>query len=290
MIRKAALAVALGFAALVPGAVWADQIIAVPQPWQMNLQPPATPGMEQIVTFHTNLLYVITAITLFVLGLLLYIMFRFNAKANPTPTKTSHNTVLEILWTVVPIIILVGIAIPSFKLLFFTGRVPPDAAMTLKVTGHQWYWSYVYPDQGGFGFDSIIKCRTDEECAGYADASGKMPLRLLDVDNRIVLPVGTIIRVQITGDDVIHSWAVPSFGVKTDAVPGRLQETWIEIEHEGLYYGQCSELCGVDHGFMPITVEAVSKQAFEDWVKKAQVQFKAENPRGPKEVAQVQTR
>jgi cytochrome c oxidase subunit 2 len=247
--------------------------------------------MDQIVSFHTELLYIITAISLFVLALLIYVMFKFNAKSNPNPARTSHNTVLEVLWTVIPIIILVGIAIPSFKLLFFTGRIPPDAAMTLKVTGHQWFWSYDYPDQGGIHFDSLIKCRTSDDCAAQAGEGGAAPLRLLDVDNPVVVPVGTVIRVQLVSEDVIHSWAVPSLGVKTDAVPGRLQETWMKVEHEGRYYGQCSELCGVDHGFMPITVEAVSKEAFDKWIQEAKTKFARNNSEpAAHEVAQAQSR
>jgi cytochrome c oxidase subunit 2 len=254
----------------------------------MNLQPPGSETMEKIVSFHNELIYIITAIALFIMALLVYVMVRFNAKRNPTPTKTSHNTVLEILWTVIPILILVYIAIPSFKLLFFEGRLP-DAQMTLKVTGHQWFWSYNYPDQGNFGFDSLIKCRTTEECAGDKDDKGNIPIRLLDVDNPVVVPVDTVVRVQLVSEDVIHSWAVPAFGIKTDAVPGRLQETWFKIEHEGTYYGQCSELCGQDHGFMPIRIEAVSKEAFAAWAKAAPEKFKAQNevPAPAKELAEV---
>lgn len=292
MIRKTAFAVLAGLTAFLPAVAGAESNVTAPIPWGMDLQRPGSPIMEQIVSFHTALIWVIAAISLFVLTLLAIIVFRFNSKSNPTPTKTSHNTVIEVLWTVVPIIILVFIAIPSFKLLFFAGRLPADAAMTLKITGHQWFWSYDYPDQGGLHFDSMVKCRTTEDCAGQADANGQVPLRLLDVDNPVVVPVGTTIRIQLVSDDVIHSWAVPSLGIKTDAVPGRLQETWTKIEHEGSYYGQCSELCGVDHGFMPINIVAVSKEAFADWVKTAQVKFKAQNDSLPqaKELAQAQTR
>ena len=186
MIRKTAIAALASLAGLIPGLAFA-QSVTQPQPWQMNLQLPGSATMERIVGFHNELIYIITAIALFVLALLIYIMLRFNAKSNPTPTKTSHNTVLEILWTVIPIIILVYIAIPSFKLLFFEGRLP-DAQMTLKVTGHQWFWTYNYPDQGNFGFDSLIKCRTTEECAGDKDDKGNIPVRLLDVDNPVVVP------------------------------------------------------------------------------------------------------
>jgi len=290
MIRKTAFAALAGLAALLPGVAGAETV-AAPKEWEMNLQPAESPIMQHIVSFHTELLYIITVIALFVMVLLAYVMIRYNAKRNPTPTKTAHNTVLEVLWTVIPIIILVFIAIPSFKLLYFSGRVPPDAAMTLKVTGHQWFWSYTYPDQGGFTFNSLVKCRTEEDCAGDADKAGHTPIRLLDVDNPVIVPVGTIVRVQITSDDVIHSWAIPSLGVKTDAVPGRLAETWIEIPKEGRYYGQCSELCGVDHGFMPITIEAVSKDAFDQWVKKAKTEFAHDDSLPPShEVAQAPSR
>ena len=256
----------------------------------MNLQAPATEVMQRIGSFHTELLYIITAITLFVLALLIYIMIRFNAKANPTPSKTSHNTVLEVLWTVIPIIILVAIAIPSFKLLFYSGRVPPQTEMTLKVIGHQWVWSYVYPDNGGFEFFSSVTCREEADCKEAARPDGSIPIRLLDVDNRVVVPVNTKILVQITSGDVIHSWAVPSLGIKTDAVPGRLQETWMEIGQEGVYYGQCSELCGTLHDSMPIVVEAVSKQAFEEWVEKAKTEFGAVTQPGKSQLADAQSR
>ena len=290
MIQKTALAVLAGLFALMPAGLRAAEAVGVPHDWQLNLQPAGTSVMEQIESFHELLLYVIAAITVFVTVLLIVAMLRYNAKANPNPSKTSHNTVLEVLWTVVPVIILVAIAIPSFKLLFYSGRIPPDAEMTLKVTGHQWVWSYAYPDQGGFEFFSQLTCRTAEECASNPRPDGSIPVRLLDVDNRVVLPVNTKIRIQITAGDVIHSWAVPALGIKTDAVPGRLQETWTEIEKEGVYYGQCSELCGVDHGFMPIAVEAVSKQAFKEWVEKAKTEFGAVTQPGKSQVAQAQSR
>jgi cytochrome c oxidase subunit 2 len=257
----AAFAAWVGFV-LAAGTASADQ----PRPWEMTFQEAASPSMEQITSFHNELLVIITLITLFVLALLIYAMVRFGKSRNPNPTRTAHNTVLEVTWTVIPVLILVFIAIPSFKLLYFTNVVPP-ADMTLKVTGHQWYWSYVYPDQGGFGFDALVKCRTEEDCAASAGPDGSKPVRLLDTDNAVVLPVNTTVRVQITADDVIHSWAVPSLGVKTDSVPGRLNETWLKIEREGMYYGQCSELCGMDHGFMPIAIKAVSKEAFDAWAK-----------------------
>jgi cytochrome c oxidase subunit II len=189
-----------------------------------------------------------------------WILVRFRKGRNPTPTRTTHNTLLEVVWTGLPILILIGIAVPSLRLLYYEATIP-EAAMTLKVTGHQWYWSYEYPDQGGINFDAIM---VDE-----ADLQDGQP-RLLTTDNAIVLPVGEIVRVQVTSTDVIHSWAMPVAGVKTDAIPGRLNELWIELDEPGMYYGQCSELCGVLHGFMPIMIQAVTPAEFETWVGQQQ--------------------
>jgi cytochrome c oxidase subunit 2 len=234
--------------------------------------------MEGIADFHNLLLVIIISIATFVTLLLLYVITRFKASNNPVPSKTTHNTLLEVLWTVVPVLILMVIAIPSFKLLYFEDRAA-DAEMTVKVTGEQWYWTYEYPDNGGFTFDSMI---LDE------GELGEHP-RLLGVDNPVVLPVDTTVRVllaaPVTG--VIHSWAVPSLGVKTDTVPGRLNETWLRINEEGWYYGQCSELCGPGHGFMPIAIKAISKEAFGAWVTGAQKEF-ARNDQGDKFVRVVQ--
>jgi cytochrome c oxidase subunit 2 len=232
-------------------------------PWQMNLQNAATSNMERIVTFHNILLGVITCITLFVLALLVIIIVRFNAKANPTPTRTTHNTLLEVAWTVIPVVILVAIAIPSFRLLFFQLNVP-KADVTIKATGNQWNWTYTYPDNGNIEFTSIML--TERELK-----QGQP--RLLAVDNPIVVPVNKVVRVQVIGSDVIHAFAVPSFGVKIDAIPGRLNETWFMAEREGVYYGQCSELCGKDHAFMPIEVRVVSEQAFNTWLDEAKKKF-----------------
>jgi cytochrome c oxidase subunit 2 len=229
----------------------------------MNFQPPATPGKDRIDAFHDLLLIVITAITLFVLALLAYTCYRFAEKRNPVPSRRSHHTILEVLWTAVPVLILVIIAIPSFRLLYYS-NVVPQTEMTLKVMGHQWYWSYEYPDQGNFGFDANI----------IQDADLKPgDIRLLSTDNFVVLPTETNIRIQITSADVLHSWAMPSMGVKTDAVPGRLNETWINIEKPGDYYGQCSELCGNLHGFMPIAIRALPKAEFQAWVEEAKQKF-----------------
>lgn len=228
----------------------------IPQPWQLNFQPAASPVKEQIDRFHDILLVIITAITFFVLALLTYTCVRFRQKANPVPSKTTHNTLIEIIWTAIPVLILVVIAIPSIRLLYFMDHVEkPD--MTLKVIGYQWYWGYVYPDHGDIAFDSYM----------IKDADLKPgQIRLLDVDNEVVLPVETNIRVLVTAADVIHSWAVPSLGVKKDAVPGRLNETWLRINKPGVYYGQCSELCGTLHGFMPIKIRGVTKEEFAAWV------------------------
>ncbi len=240
---------------------------AAPTPWQMGFQPAATPIMRELTELHDLLLVIITLITLLVLGLLIYVMWRFSAKRNPTPTRTSHNTVIEILWTVVPVLILVVIAVPSFALLYHE-EVIPEADMTIKATGHQWYWEYQYPDHGGLSFDSNIVEAADLE-------PGQK--RLLEVDNRIVVPVNKTVRVIVTAapDGVLHAWAVPAFGVKIDAVPGRLNETWFRAEREGSYYGQCSELCGVRHGFMPIRVDVVSERAFQAWLVKARQEHAA---------------
>ena len=253
---------ALAAALLTPeGAAFAG--VGQPSPWEIGLQQSATPVMDDIVWFHTLLLWVIGAITAFVLALLIVIMVKFNARANPTPSRTTHNTFLEVAWTVVPVIILVTIALPSFRILFFQLNTPP-ADLTIKATGKQWYWSYAYPDNGNFEFDSLIL--TDKELK--ADQP-----RLLSVDNEIVVPVNKVVRVQVTGAEVIHAFAVPSFGVKIDGIPGRLNETWFKVNKEGMYYGQCSELCGKDHAFMPIAVRAVSEQAFSAWVEEAKKKF-----------------
>jgi len=227
------------------------------------MQPPATPVKDRLSAFHDELLVIITVITIFVLGLLLYVIVRFHHQRNPVPTRTSHHTVIEMLWTVVPVLILVLIAIPSFKLMYYMDRVP-DPEMTIKVTGHQWYWSYEYPDQGGLVFDSNLIPEADLK-------PGQK--RLLDVDNPLVVPVDTTIRVLITGTDVIHSWFVPSFGVQEYAIIGRLNESWMKIEHDGVYYGQCNQICGINHAFMPIKVQAVSKDDFRHWLVDAKKKF-----------------
>lgn len=231
-------------------------LAAQPEPWQMNFQPAVTPVMEEIVSFHNALLWLITAIAGFVMILLLYVFVRFNARANPEPNKFSHNTLLEVVWTAVPVVILVLIAMPSLRLLYLQDVIPP-ADFTIKATGHQWYWSYQYPDHGGFEY--FANMVADE------DLQEGQP-RLLATDASVVVPVGATVRVVVTASDVLHSWAMPSFGIKMDAVPGRLNETWFQVFEEGTYYGQCSELCGSRHAFMPIQVEVVSQDEFDIWI------------------------
>jgi cytochrome c oxidase subunit II len=235
-----------------------------PHPWQLGFQAPVTPVMDDIVWFHGLLLWIIAAITLFVLGLLLIVIVRFNARANPVPSRTTHNTTIEVLWTVVPVLILVTIAVPSFRLLFYQLKVPP-ADLTVKVTGKQWFWSYAYPDQK-FEFDSLM--------VQDKDRKPDQP-RLLAVDNEMVVPVNKVVRVEVTGADVIHSFSVPAFGVKIDAIPGRLNETWFKAEREGTYYGQCSQLCGRDHAFMPIAVHVVSEKDYTAWLADAKKKYAA---------------
>lgn len=267
-----AAAVLMALSALLSPVAWADAA-----PWQTKFQAAATPLMAMITELHNFLLIIITAIVIFVLALLIYVMVRFNAKANPVPSRTSHNTPIEIIWTVIPIVILVLIAIPSFKLLYFSDVVP-QADLTVKVIGHQWYWSYEYPDNGGFAYDSMMVPDEDIQPG---------QVRLLEVDNRIVIPVDTTVRFELTSTDVIHSFAMPQFGIKGDANPGKLHEVWAKVTNEGIYRGQCSELCGVNHGFMPIVVEVVSKDAFAKWVKEAKTKFAAADGAAPMRVAQA---
>ena len=248
-----------------------------PVPWGLGFQPGASPIKHDISWFHDALLLpVITVITLFVLALLLYVMSRFSAARNPNPSRTSHNTTIEVLWTVVPIVILVVIAIPSFRLLYKQDRaVNPD--MTIKVTGRQWYWQFEYPDHGTFVIDSRIVRDKDGNPAGNP--------RLLEADNRLVVPVGATVRTLVAGADVMHSFFVPSLGVQIYSVPGRLNETWFQVEKEGIYYGQCNQICGTDHAYMPIAVEAVSKAKFQQWLEEAKKKFAAAEPAQPVRVA-----
>jgi cytochrome c oxidase subunit 2 len=252
-------------ALLSDGAALAQEPVVggAPTAWQLNFQPAASPVAEMIVSLHDLLLFITVAITAFVLALVAYACIRFRASRNPVPSRRTHNSVLEIAWTAIPVLILVVIAIPSFKLLYFMDRAV-DPEMTLKAIGRQWYWSYEYPDNGNFTFDAYMIAEQD---------LGEGQLRLYDVDNPVVLPVDTDIRLLTTASDVIHAWAMPALGVKMDAVPGRINETWLRINEPGIYYGQCSELCGDYHAFMPIRIEAVSKEDFEAWTQQAQEQF-----------------
>src|SRR5882724_8151006 len=251
------LAVA-GMALAAGGTAFAE--LGQPAPWEYTLQESASAVMDYITWFHNWLFGTITVITLFVLALLIIIVVKFNAKANPVPSRTTHNTLIEVAWTLIPVLILVGIAVPSFRLLFLELDIP-KADLTVKATGKQWYWSYAYPDNGKFEFDSLL-------------AQDKPP-RLLGVDNEMVVPVNKVVRIQTTGADVIHSFAVPAFGIKIDSIPGRLNETWFKATKTGMFYGQCSELCGKDHAFMPIVVRVVSDQEFATWVEAAKKKFAA---------------
>ena len=256
-------AIAVAGAAMVASATAAFAALGHAVPWQMDLQDAATPVMEDIASFHYFLLWVIAAISLFVLVLLGIVVMRFNARANPTPSRTTHNTPIEIVWTIVPVIILAVIAVPSFRLLFLELDVPkPD--LTIKATGKQWFWSYAYPDNGNFEFDSLM--------VPEKDLKPGQP-RLLTADNEMVVPVNKVVHVLVTGADVIHSFTVPSFGIRIDAIPGRLNETWFKATIEGTYYGQCSELCGKDHSFMPIAVRVVKDSEFTSWVDDAKKKF-----------------
>lgn len=228
-----------------------------PREWQLGLQEPVTPFAQAGQDFNDLLMVIIIAISVFVLALLAIVIFRFNAKKNPVPSKTTHNTLIEVVWTVVPVLILVVIAVPSFRLLYLGDRVE-DPEMTLLVRGYQWYWGYEYPDQQIDEYASYMI--PDEEIDPEAGQ-----LRLLSVDNPVVLPVDTDIQILVTGEDVLHSFAVPSFMIKTDAISQRWNETWARIEREGVYYGQCSEICGTGHGYMPIEIRAVSREAFDQW-------------------------
>jgi cytochrome c oxidase subunit II len=262
MGRRLLGTVVAGVTLVSSGAAFAE--LGQPAPWEYKLQQPGSPVMEQIEWFHDWLLVIITVITLFVLALLITVMVKFNSRANPVPSRTTHNTLIEVAWTLIPVLILVGIAVPSFRLLFLELDIP-KADITVKATGKQWYWSYAYPDSGKFEFDSLLAC--DETRAKCEEP------RLLSVDNELVVPVNKVVRVQVTGADVIHSFAVPAFGIKIDAIPGRLNETWFKATQTGKYRGQCSELCGKDHAFMPIVVNVVTDQDFATWLDGAKKKY-----------------
>jgi len=279
LVLKRLTVLAIAMVAVLTGAEAALAGLGQPSPWEVGLQQSASPVMDNIIWFHDFLLYIITVIAGFVLVLLVVVMVRFNARANPLPSRTTHNTFIEIAWTLIPIVILMFIAVPSFKLLFLQLNVPA-ADLTVKATGKQWYWSYSYPDNGQFEFDSLM-LKEGERKEGQP--------RLLAVDNEMVVPVNQTVRVITTGSDVIHSFAVPSFGIKIDAVPGRINETWFTATREGVYYGQCSELCGKDHAFMPIAVHVVSEQAFSAWVEEAKKKYARDEALPPTTVAAAQS-
>jgi cytochrome c oxidase subunit 2 len=237
----------------------AQPVIGVPHDWQMNFPASFTPVMEKVAALHDLLLVIISLISAFVLALLLYVMWRFHASRHPVPSTVTHNTVIEILWTILPILILVVIAVPSFRLLY-SGDKAQDAAMTVKVTGHQWYWSYEYPDQGNLSIDSRILSEADR-----AKLKPNEP-RMLAVDQEMVIPSNTVVRIIGTAADSMHGWTVWGFGIKKTVIPGRLNEGWIEVPKEGIYFGQCSQICGQDHSYMPIAVRVVSKAEFDKWV------------------------
>ena len=247
---------------LIASEVFANQ----PKEWQLGFQNPASDSMRDIVSFHNNLLLpIIIAISVFVLFLMLYACVRFRASANPNPSKRTHNVTVEILWTLIPCLILIVMAVPSFKILYKQDTIP-KADLTIKAVGYQWYWGYEYPDENII-FDSYM---IEEK-----DLRADQP-RLLAVDNEVVVPVNKVVKVLITANDVLHAWALPAFGVKRDAVPGRINETWFKAEKEGTYYGQCSELCGIKHAFMPITVKVVSEEDYQKWLSEARVKFAKE--------------
>jgi cytochrome c oxidase subunit II len=260
LARLSVMAALLGLGATAAIAAGTGQ----PEPWQIAMQNPVTDLARGAHRFHTWLVWIITAISLFVLALLVAIIVKFNEQANPSPSRTTHNTMLEVAWTIVPVLILVAIAIPSFRLLR-AQLIIPKADVVLKAVGHAWYWEYEYPaDQGGFKFDSNM--------LETKDLKPGQP-KLLAVDNEVVVPVGKVVRVQTTAADVLHSWAVPSFGFKLDAIPGRLNEMWFQAQREGIYYGQCSELCGNGHPYMPIAVRVVSEDAYRAWLDEAKKKY-----------------
>ncbi|MCG8504526.1 MAG: cytochrome c oxidase subunit II [Sphingomonadales bacterium] len=270
-----------------PALAQSDRVVSKAEDKQLGFIEAASPVMEEIAEFHDLLLIIITIITIFVFLLLFWVMVRYNARRNPNPSKTSHNTLIEVIWTGVPIIILVVIFFPSMKLLYLQDEIP-EADIVIQATGHQWYWSYQYPDHGGIEFDSIMlpveywdEDRGPEveaqRQAAVADISAMLGgreiaeiERLLDTDTRVVVPINKVVKVLVTASDVIHSWTIPAFGFKIDAVPGRFNETWFKATELGTFYGQCSELCGIRHAFMPIVVEVVTEEEFAAWVARAQ--------------------
>jgi cytochrome c oxidase subunit 2 len=242
--------------------------VGLSENWQLNFQDPATDLMSDIISFHSYILMpIITGISILVLLLLLIVAFRFNSSRNPTASTTTHNTLVEVLWTVIPVILLITIAIPSFRLLYVSETIP-KADLTIKAIGNQWYWSYEYPDYGDIVFDANML--NDDELSDPK-------LRLLETDTQIVVPINKVVKLQITSNDVLHAWTIPAFGVKMDAVPGRLNETWFKANQEGVFYGQCSELCGPKHSFMPINVKVVSEKEFQEWIGFAKEEYASDH-------------
>tara|TARA_B100001989_G_scaffold216972_1_gene167990 strand:+ start:57 stop:905 length:849 start_codon:yes stop_codon:yes gene_type:complete len=255
------------FSIIYPAFIQANEEgLGVPTNWGIDLQNPISEVAKDVYDMHFFVLIIITLITLFVLALLLWVCYRYSEKNNKNPSKTVHNTLIEILWTAIPVLILVVIAVPSFKLLYKQDVIPePD--LTIKAIGYQWYWGYEYPDHGNFSYEAFMLQGEDEV------EDGRPFKRMLTTDTTVVVPVNKIVRVQVTAADVLHSWAVPAFSVKTDAVPGRLNETWFKAEKTGIYYGMCSELCGVNHQSMPIEIHVVTEDEFNKWVAESQKKY-----------------
>ncbi|MBL4788754.1 MAG: cytochrome c oxidase subunit II [Kordiimonadaceae bacterium] len=269
--------VGAGFAAL------ADNPVGQPKDGGLWLQEPASKNAQRVYDFNVELMIIITVITLFVFALMFYTMWRFRAKKNPVPSKVTHHVGLEIAWTVLPIFILLAIGVKSLPLLYYQDVVP-ETEFAIEVTGNRWNWTYRYPDHAGIEFTSVLvtdeehadaalKADAEAELTAFLGFPGKLNARLLDTDNRLVVPVDTKIKVLLSASDVLHAWALPAFGVKLDAVPGRINETWFEAAQTGTFYGQCSELCGKDHAYMPIAIEVVSKEEFAKWVEHAKVNY-----------------
>jgi cytochrome c oxidase subunit 2 len=252
-------------------------IAGQPVPWQMGFQPAATGTMEEIRWFEQYTLWFIVPITLLVTALLAWVMIKYRSSANPVPSRTSHNTAIEVIWTVAPVIVLLLLAVPSFQLLTAQYNPPEDPTMTIKATGVQWYWEYEYQDEEPLTFASLLLADDDRAGLGKEDM-GEYP-RLLAVDNDVVVPVDTTVRVLVTASDVLHAFAMPAFGIKVDAVPGRLNEIWFRAEREGIFYGQCSELCGKDHAYMPIGIRVVSQEQYDTWRGEAQANLSEANER-----------
>ena len=275
MIRAMRKIVAGGFSAAATLFAGAAAQAAQPQDWEMTFQPAATDIMHQITWFEHYTLWFIVPITLLVLFLLAYCIMKFRATVNPTASRTSHNTLIEVIWTVGPVLILLFIAVPSFQLLTAQYSPPEEAKLTLKATANQWNWDYEYQTEEPLSFNSAVLADADRAALGKEDKA-TYPRRLA-VDNELVVPVNTMVRVLVTASDVIHAFAMPAFGLKTDAVPGRTNETWFKVEKEGIYYGQCSELCGKDHAFMPIAIRVVSEAQYNTWFAAAKADLPGAN-------------